>query len=271
MLLALKSAARFYEDGKEVHVSAEELMGTAREYATGFLGYAFVAYPNRDSTPYRERYGIPEARTVVRGTLRYKGFCEFVKVLVDIGYLGDGEMEILKGEGRITWKEVTQRILGATGPKEEDLVWAISSKTSFKDNQEKTRILEGLKWIGLFSDDEVEKRGNPLDTLCARLEKLMAYEKGERDLVFLQHRFEIEHKDGSKETRTSTLVENGDPKGYSAMAKLVGVPCGVATLMVLDGRISEKGILAPMDPKFNQPIMDELKSKYGIFLTEKTV
>ncbi|KAF4632354.1 hypothetical protein G7Y89_g5770 [Cudoniella acicularis] len=29
----------------------------------------------------------------------------------------------------------------------------------------------------------------------------------------LQHKFEIENKDGSKETRTSTLIEYGDPKG----------------------------------------------------------
>jgi saccharopine dehydrogenase (NADP+, L-glutamate forming) len=103
------------------------------------------------------------------------------------------------------------------------------------------------------------------------LEKKMQFEEGERDLVMLQHRFEIEHKDGKKETRTSTLVENGDPKGYSAMAKTVGIPCGVAVLQVLDGKIKKKGILAPMDPELNQPIMDELKEKYGIYLVEKTL
>jgi saccharopine dehydrogenase (NADP+, L-glutamate forming) len=139
------------------------------------------------------------------------------------------------------------------------------------DNAEKTRIMEGCRWIGLFSDDLVEKKGNPLDTLCAVLEKKMAYAPGERDLVMLQHRFEIEHKDGSKETRTSTLCDNGDPNGYSSMDKLVGVPCGVAVLQVLDGKISQRGILAPMDATLNKPIMDELKEKYGIFLTEKTL
>jgi saccharopine dehydrogenase (NADP+, L-glutamate forming) len=56
----------------------------------------------------------------------------------------------------------------------------------------------------------------------------------------LQHKFGIEHNDGSKETRTSTLVEYGDPNGYSAMAKTVGVPCGVAVKLVLDGTISQK-------------------------------
>ena len=46
----------------------------------------------------------------------------------------------------------------------------------------------------------------------------------------LQHKFEIENKDGSRKTLTSTLCEYGAPigsGGYSAMAKLVGVTCGV--------------------------------------------
>ena len=33
-------------------------------------GFAFVAYPNRDSTPYKERYNIPEAETIIRGVRR---------------------------------------------------------------------------------------------------------------------------------------------------------------------------------------------------------
>lgn len=38
----------------------------------------------------------------------------------------------------------------------------------------------------------------------------------------LQHKFGVELKDGTKQTRLSTLVEYGsaDPGGYSAMAKL---------------------------------------------------
>ncbi len=151
-----------------------------------------------------------------------------------------------------------------------DLEWAIASKTKFSNNEEKNRVLTGLRWIGMFSDDKITPRGTPLDTLCATLEQKMQYGPGERDLVMLQHKFEIEHKDGSKETRTSTLVEYGDPKGYSAMAKLVGVPCGVAVKLVLDGTISEKGILAPMTKKINDPLMKELK-KYGIELKEQTL
>ncbi|APA08296.1 hypothetical protein SS1G_13213 [Sclerotinia sclerotiorum 1980 UF-70] len=266
VLLALRNAARFYKDGKIVDVAGPELMGTAKPYFI-YPGFAFVAYPNRDSTPYKERYNIPEAQTIIRGTLRYQGFPEFIRVLVDMGFLSDED----KGFSEpISWKEATQKVLAASSSFEDDLKWAIASKAKFESTEEKERIMNGLNWVGIFSDEKIIPRGNPLDTLCATLEKKMQFEKGERDLVMLQHKFEIEHKDGKKETRTSTLVEYGDPKGYSAMAKLVGVPCGVAVKQVLDGKISEKGILAPMTSKINDPLMEELK-KYGITLVEKTI
>ncbi|CAF9911721.1 MAG: Saccharopine dehydrogenase [NADP(+), L-glutamate-forming] [Heterodermia speciosa] len=269
VLLALRNAAKYYLDGKVKEVSGPELMGTAKHYDSTYPGFSFVAYPNRDSTPYKERYQIPEASTIIRGTLRFQGFPQFVRVLVDIGFLSDEEKPFLKE--KITWGEATQKVLGATSSKSLDLEWAIKSKTQFKDNDEKDIILAGMRWIGMFSDTPITPRGNPLDTLCATLEEKCQYGPGERDLVFLQHKFGIEHKDGRKETRASTLVEYGDPKGYSAMAKLVGVPCAIAVQMVLDGRISEKGILAPMDEELAAPLREELKSKWGIEMLEKTV
>lgn len=55
VFLALKNTAKYVEDGKHVSVSGQDLMGTAKTYHTGFLGYNFVAYGNRDSTGYLER------------------------------------------------------------------------------------------------------------------------------------------------------------------------------------------------------------------------
>merc|ERR1711939_661290 len=271
VLLALRNAAKFYEGGSVKEIAGPELMASAKPYFI-YPGFAFVAYPNRDSTPYRERYNIPEAQTVIRGTLRYQGFPEFVKVLVDIGFLSDEEQSYLKPSDKpMSWAEATQKIIGSSSQKESDLTWAIQSKTKFNDTAQKQRIISGLKWLGLFSDKPITPRGNPLDTLCATLEEKMQYEKGERDMVMLQHKFEIEHKDGSTETRTSTLVDYGEPNGWSSMAKLVGVPCGLACLMVLDGRINKKGILAPVTWDLAEPLLNELKEKYGIFLTEKTI
>jgi len=73
--------------------------------------YAFVAYPNRDSTPFRVWYRIPEAETVVRGTLRYQGFPEFVKALVELGWLDEAKKEWLE-EG-MEWREVMRKVVGA--------------------------------------------------------------------------------------------------------------------------------------------------------------
>jgi saccharopine dehydrogenase (NADP+, L-glutamate forming) len=270
VLLALRNAAKFYKDGKVVEVEGPALMAEAKPYFI-YPGYAFVAYPNRDSTPYKERYNIPEAQTIVRGTLRYQGFPEYIKALVDIGFLSEDSKDFLKEGTTSSWKSATAKILGSQSDKEEDLIWAISSKTKFKDTEDKDRIIDGFRWIGLFSSEEIIPRGNPLDTLCATLEKKMQYEEGERDFVMLQHKFLIENKDGSKETRTSTLAEYGDPKGYSAMAKLVGVPCAVAVQQVLDGTIKEKGVLAPMSPEICKPLMDTLTKDYGIKFVEKTI
>ncbi|PMD14759.1 Apo Saccharopine reductase [Hyaloscypha hepaticicola] len=271
VLLALRNSASYYHSGKIVNIAGHDLMAQARQYHI-YPGFAFVAYPNRDSKPYKQRYKIPEAMTIIRGTLRYAGFPEFVKVLVDIGFLSDEEQSFLKE--KIPWAEATKMILGASSSNEKDLVWAISSKVTFKDTEEQERLLAGLKWIGIFSSETIIPRGNPLDTLCATLEKKMQFEEGERDLVMLQHKFEIEHKDGKKETKTSTLCEYGAPvgsNGYSAMAKLVGVPCGVAVKQVLNGTISETGILAPLNSKINGPLIRELKENYGIFCVEKVI
>jgi saccharopine dehydrogenase (NADP+, L-glutamate forming) len=268
VLLALRNAAKVYENGKVVSIDGPDLMATAKPYFI-YPGFAFVGYPNRDSTPFRERYEIPEAQTLLRGTLRYQGFPEMIKVLVDIGFLNDESAAVF--EKSTTWKEATAQVIGAASSSEKDLIAAVQSKTSFPNNDERDRLLAGLRWIGLFSDEQITPRGNALDTLCATLEKKMQFEEGERDMVMLQHKFDIEHKDGSKEVRTSTLCEYGNPTGYSAMAKLVGVPCGVAVKQVLDGTISKKGVLAPMTMDICAPLLKTLKEEYGIEMVERTL
>ncbi|KZZ95468.1 saccharopine dehydrogenase [Moelleriella libera RCEF 2490] len=266
-LLALKNRAVILQDGKVVTVEGKDLMGTAKPYFI-MPGYAFVAYPNRDSTPYAQRYNIPEAQTIIRGTLRYSVFPSVIKTLVNLGFLEETPVKAL--ESPIPWKEATQAVIGTASSDPEELKAAIIAKNKFDSDEDRDRILSGLQWIGLLSDEKITPRGNPLDTLCAVLEQKMQFEEGERDMVMLQHKFLIEHKDGSKETRTSTLVEYGNST-YSAMARLVGIPCAVAVQQILNGTLSEKGILAPMTPKINNPIMKELKEKYGIEMKEKTI
>ena len=147
---------------------------------------------------------------------------------------------------------------------------------NIRTNAERTHILKGLHWLGIFSDTQhVDPKSTPLDALCVLLEEKLAFEPGERDMVILQHRFKIEHADGRQETRTSTLLRYGEPQGnkggFSAMASLVGTACAVATTLVLDGTISRKGLLAPLTDDITVPFMYRLKERYGIECIEKTL
>ena len=79
------------------------------------------------------------------------------------------------------------------------LITRIKEVCSFPDESEATRIISGMRWIGMFSQEKViPRQGNLLDTLCAQLETLMAYAPGERDLVMLQHKFVVEWADGKQ-------------------------------------------------------------------------
>ena len=101
--------------GQRKEVPGSELMGEAKPYYVS-PAYAFVSYPNRDSTPFRDAYNIPEAQTVVRGTLRYQGFPEFIAVLVKLGFLDASEKDWLNES--LSWAEVTQKAIGANDASE---------------------------------------------------------------------------------------------------------------------------------------------------------
>ncbi|CAJ0629275.1 5022_t:CDS:10 [Entrophospora sp. SA101] len=270
VLLALRSAAKYYQDGKVVEIPGNKLMESAKPYLI-YPAFAFLCYPNRDSTPFREFYKIPEAKTILRGTLRYQGFTNFSKVLLDIGMFDDSEKDyLLPSSPDIAWRDVLAKVLCVSSNSEHDIRDKIKSKVKDLSNEEVERILSGFKWLGLFSDANVDRKSNLLDTLCATLEAKLKYAEGERDMVILQHKFEIEWKDGKKETRTSTLLEYGKPCGPSAMATTVGLPCGIATQLILDGIIKKPGVLAPYTPEINNPIIEALE-KEGIKVIEETL
>ena len=54
------------------------------------------------------------------------------------------------------------------------------------------------------------------------------------------------------------------------MATTVGVPCGIATQLVLNGVIATPGILAPYTPEICDPIRAILEEE-GLGLTEKVL
>jgi saccharopine dehydrogenase-like NADP-dependent oxidoreductase len=275
VLLALRNSAKFYRDGKVAEIDGPELMKSAKPIPTGYPAFAFVGYPNRDSTPYRERYQIPEARTIIRGTLRYDGFPQFVQALVNLGLLSDEQLDFLQPSQEhqsITWRQVICRLVDCDPQtvSADQLLSKVVEKAA-PQPEDRQQIIFGLKWLGLLSEEEpLYRRGTLLDTLCATLEEKMKYGSGERDMVMLQHRFLVQLASGQIQTRLSTLLDFGVPHGTTSMAKTVGVPCGLATQLILDGKLAERGVIAPMSMSICQPLLEALEAE-GIRMTEEII
>jgi saccharopine dehydrogenase (NADP+, L-glutamate forming) len=73
-----------------------------------------------------------------------------------------------------------------------------------------------------------------------------------------------------QETFTFTLELLGDPQRYSGMALAVGVTCGIATQLVLDGHpaLSKPGVLAPYTKEICNPIR-MLVEREGVNMVEQ--
>ncbi|KAF2828259.1 Saccharopine dehydrogenase [Ophiobolus disseminans] len=259
-LLSQRNSARFLKDGEVQEISSHDLMATATPYHV-MDGYGFVAYPNRDSVSFQQFYRIPETHTVVRGSLRYKGNPAFVQALAKLGWLEQDKKAWLK-DG-MTWAEIQQIAIGVSVTDESCLVSRIKQVVQFPNEAESDRII---------ADKATVVSGNLLDTLCTRLEKLMSFRSGQRDLVMLQHKFVVEWANGNIETFTSTLELLGEPNRYSAMALSVGVTCGIATQLLMDGHpaVCKPGVLAPYTKEICDPIR-ELLEQEGVVMVEKRV
>ena len=96
-------------------------------------------------------------------------------------------------------------------------------------------LLKSTFRMGLLDDELMDKKSTPIDTLSNYLSKRLAFGPGERDMILMQHDIGVQWPDGTQEAHQLSLVVYGDVDGYSAMAKTVGLPTGIATRMVLSG------------------------------------
>ncbi|EXL57620.1 hypothetical protein FOCG_04732 [Fusarium oxysporum f. sp. radicis-lycopersici 26381] len=154
-LLSQQISATFLQDGKVIEISNKDFMNKAVLYHV-LDGYSFLAYPNRDSVPFRQAYGIAEAHAVIRGSLRYDGN-------PSLGKLDTGSKAWLN-EG-LKWSHIQQQLTGAASATEVDLLAKVDEACSFRSPEERSKILAGLKWMGLFSDEVAAVRDSPVGTL----------------------------------------------------------------------------------------------------------
>ncbi len=260
VLRACGASARFRKDGDIVEQAGGTIFDHPDLVEVEGIG-TLESYPNRDSLAYADLYDIQEARSILRATLRYPGWCRTMRAVMAAGLL-DGTPRSWPEETSLS--DFTRSLLRdpGTGPVRTALARQL-------DLSEDAEPLRSLDWLGLFGEDPVPLRqGSPLEVLAARMQTRMTYQPGERDMVVLRHVFGVENPDGSCEQITATLVDFGIPNGDSAMARTVGLPVGIGARLVALGRIAGAGVQIPVSPEVYEPVLSALE-KQGIRLHEQ--
>ncbi len=250
VLLASKNPSKWLEDGKIKEYPGEQLFENYYIQDVSGVG-SFENYPNRNSVPYKEIYGLKDARTVYRGTFRMTGWCETMRKIVALGWLSEEPLKNFKGK---TYADVTRKLVDAT--LKDDLFKATAK---FLGLNIYSTVIKRLEWLGLFSDEKLPSdKDNPLDYLnVLTLKKMILYEN-ERDMIVMHHEFIAEYP-SKKEYVTSTLVDYGILGDDSSVARTVSIPAAIAVKMMLEGKIKLTGVRIPVIPLIYNPILDELE------------
>ena len=260
VLLASRNAAKWIENGKEVTIPGEQLFENYYLQNIENVG-TFENYPNRNSVPYKDIYGLKHAQTVYRGTYRMTGWCETLRAIAALGWLNE---ELPKGFHGKTYGDLTSQFVGSRP--NDNLADTTAKHLGLKPY---AAVIKRLEWLGLFSDEQLPKhKNNPLDYLNVLTLQKMSMSPHERDMVVMHHEFIAEYA-SKKEYITSTLVDYGIPDGDTSVARTVALPAAIAVKMILNKQITLSGVHIPVVPEIYNPILDELE-ELGVIFKEKT-
>ncbi len=247
VLVAATNSARYLKDGEVVEVPGDELFKKPEIVEVPGAG-TFEGYPNRDSLPYMEMYGLKNLKTMFRGTLRNQTHCEVWYHWVKLGLFDQSPRSDLAS---LTYRRFMQGFVDGAG----DIAHGLSAKLGLPAD---AKTITNLEWLGMFKDDSIPiDEGGNIDVMAARMLGKCPFGRKERDMIALQHEFDIEYADRTEKVY-STLVDFGIPGGDSSMARTVSLPVAIATRMIVEDEITARGIVAPVEPNVYNPILDEL-------------
>jgi saccharopine dehydrogenase-like NADP-dependent oxidoreductase len=260
VLLAGLNNARFRRNAEVCDVPGERLFDNVWPVQVVIEGAetALEGYPNRDSMPYTEIYGIDPRDVMFRGTLRFPGWCEAMKQVARLGWLRTDDFDGLEGK---TYADLTARLAGVEST--DGLKKQVAAHLGIDAEGHE---LAKMEWLGLLGAELLPGPTAPVDILTARMLEKMSYAEGERDMLVLQHTFVAEFDDRT-ENITSTMIDFGIPGGDSSMNRTVGLPAAVAVRFILEERFTEPGVKIPVMKEFYQPALEELQ-RLGINFSE---
>jgi saccharopine dehydrogenase-like NADP-dependent oxidoreductase len=113
------------------------------------------------------------------------------------------------------------------------------------------------------------KNATPAQILEKILTDSWTLQPKEKDMIVMYHKFGYE-LNGKKQQIDSKMVCIGEDQTYTAMAKTVGLPVAMATLLILNGKIKTPGVQLPIRKEVYLPILKELEEN-GIIFKEQSV
>jgi len=265
VVMAGENGAQYLEEGKIKIVPYHNVFLHTWPVHIAELG-TMEAYPNRDSLLYRQQYNFQQAKTVIRGTLRYPGWSETWFQIVRLG-LPNEKLHIPDLKDK-TYAELTEMFLPTGGTE----IGTIEGRVAkFLGISPTGQIMERMRWLGLFSD---EKIGIDVQTsaevLTALLSEKLKLKDEARDMVILMHEIIAEYPAKGKYRKkiTSTMIHFGERAGFTSMAKSVGLPAALVAKLLLTEQLPLTGCQLPTHPAIYRPVMKALAEE-GFEFSEK--
>lgn len=262
VVLAGQSTVKYLEDGKYKYIPSHQVFARAEQVYVDDYGQ-MEAYGNRDSLGYRDVYGLSKAATILRGTLRKIGFCSAWQILVRLGLTSDSYT--LEDSENMTYKEFVNTFISNSPDPNQTIEQRVAAYMRMDENSEE---MQKVKWLGLFEDEKINlPNATPAQVLQQLLEKKWALSPEDKDMVVMQHQFRYELNGETKSLITSLIIK-GEDSLHTAMAKAVGLPLAVAAKLVLQGKLTPRGVQIPIWQEIYEPVMEELQ-KLGITFKEQ--
>jgi len=253
-----KDGAYFKRDGKKCFVPYHRIFSTYDTLDIHEAG-SFDVYFNRNSVQYLPLYGLENAETVIRGTLRYSGFCATWQKLVDMGMT---HANIKMNFKNVSMTDFMSLFLDSSLYKGETVESRIT-----RDFQLTGLDLQKFHFLGLFNE-EIKLNGlySPADVLKERMIDKLSINQAERDRIVMYHHLKYE-LEGELKSKSLVLDAYGD-NDATAMAKTVGLPLAIAIEKFVEGKINLRGLYRPTRPEIYEPVLTELEG-FGIGFQQK--
>ena len=256
-------AAKFLQEGTYKYIPYNRLFRR-----TEFLeieGYGrFEAYANRDSLKYQSVYGMDDIKTLYRGTMRRVGYGRAWNIFVLLGMTADDYT--IDDSENMSYRDFINAFLPYSHTDSVELKFRHALKIDQDDI-----VWDKLEELDIFSKTKMVelKQASPAQILQKILMDSWTLEDDDIDMIVMYHKFGYE-LNGKMHQIDSTMVAKGDDRTYTAMSKTVGLPVAIATLAILNEKITTPGVQIPINKEVYEPILNELED-FGIKFSEKEV